>query len=105
MGTVRKGMVLASLGAVVLLASGCSREVSAGDIEDSIAEQAEIQGFELESVDCPGGLPPEVGAILICEVVITGEAEAIDRFRIEATEVDGDQVSYTLTPLTAGMSE
>jgi len=103
-GVTGRSLTVVALGAV-LLTTGCSREVSAGDLEGSIAEQAELQGFELESVDCPGGLPPEVGATVVCEVVITGAAQSIDRFKIEATEVDGDQVRYSLTPLVEGMSE
>ena len=109
---MHKAMMSAlGLAAIVGLASGCAREVSAGDIEDSIREQAQTQGFPLESVDCPEGLPPEPGATIICEVVITGEVEivpgqpeVVDRFRVEVRGVDGGQARYSMTPLTRTMT-
>jgi hypothetical protein len=94
-----------SLVALAVLLGGCSREVAADDIEASITEQVEQQGLVVQSVDCPAGLPPEVGATVVCDVELTGVDETgaeVDRFRVEVVEVEGDEVRYTLEPLAVG---
>lgn len=108
----RTVVIAAGMAAVAMVATGCSREVSAEDIEDSIAEQADVQGFPLESVDCPSGLPPEVGAEVICDVVITGlvevtpgQPEVVDRFQVQVRGVDRGDVRYSMRPLVAGTTE
>lgn len=103
--TRRAPYAVAGFALAVLGLAGCSREVSAGDLEDSIREQAQDQGLQLESVDCRDGLPPEVGATVICDVEIVGVDEAggqVDRIRVEAVEVVDNEVRYDLEPLAEG---
>lgn len=96
---VRRGVLLGGLAVVALLMSGCSKEVSAEDLEARITDEAEGLGLTVASVDCPGGLSAEVGATLTCEVEMTGPAGTYDRYQLEVTEVDGDTVTYVLAPL------
>ncbi|GAA1158025.1 DUF4333 domain-containing protein [Ornithinicoccus hortensis] len=103
--TRRVPLAAGALALAALGLAGCSQEVSAGDLEDSIREQADAQGLQLESVDCREGLPPEVGATVICDVEIVGVDEAggqVDRIRVEAVEVNDDEVRFSLEPLAVG---
>lgn len=98
-------LAVAGLALAVLGLTGCSQEVSAGDLEDSIREKLGEQGLQVESADCRDGLPPEVGATVICDVEIVGvdeEGGQVDRIRVEAVEVLDGQVRYNLEPLAVG---
>lgn len=99
---MRRGAVLvAGVAALAGVVSGCSKEVSADDLEATITEEAEAQGLSVTSVDCPEGLAAEVGATLTCDVEMTGPQGIYDRYELEVTEVDGNNVEYRLRPLLA----
>lgn len=87
---------------VALLLGGCSKEVSAEDLEATITKEAEGHGLTVTSVDCPEGLAAEVGATLTCEVQMSGPDGLYDRYELEVTEVDGNEVQYSLMPLLEG---
>ncbi|WP_162802001.1 DUF4333 domain-containing protein [Ornithinimicrobium murale] len=98
---VRRGAVLGAGVALALLLGGCSKEISTEDLEATITEEAEAHGLSVTSVDCPEGLAAEVGASLTCEVQMSGPQGDYDRYELEVTEVDGNNVEYTLLPLLA----
>lgn len=102
----RRGRAVLGAGAAVLalLVGGCSKEVAADDLEATITEEAEAMGLTVSSVDCPQGLPAEVGATLTCEVQMTGPGGTYDRYELEVTGVEGNEVQYTLMPLLEGES-
>ncbi len=97
----QKAVLGVAVAALALLVSGCSKEVSADDLEATITEEAEGHGLTVSSVDCPEGLPAEVGATLTCDVQMSGPEGQFDRYELTVTEVDGDNVQYTLMPLLA----
>lgn len=87
------------------LLAGCSDEVSSDEVNDSIREAMADQGIELSSVSCPSGVPPKVGATVVCPVELVGVdplGVPVDRIRVVVTEVDGNEVRYRLEPLAVG---
>lgn len=97
----RSVLLVAGVAASAGLLSGCSKEVSADDLEATITEEAEAQGLSVTSVDCPEGLAAEVGATLTCDVEMSGPQGLYDRYELEVTGVDGNNVEYSLRPLVA----
>lgn len=90
---------------VGLAVAGCSRDVPQDQVEQSIREAMADQGAVITSLDCPGDLPPELDARMICQVamdgVLSGGVE-VDRIRVVVTEVDGREVRYRLEPIAVG---
>ncbi|WP_194288483.1 DUF4333 domain-containing protein [Ornithinicoccus halotolerans] len=85
--------------------AGCSRDVSQEQVEQSIREAMAEQGAVISSLDCPGDLPPELDARMICQVDMDGLLESgveVDRIRVVVTEVAGREVRYRLEPLAVG---
>lgn len=101
MRTSRGVLLVVGLAAVAGLLGGCSQEVSVEDLEATITEEAEAHGLSVTSVDCPEGLAAEVGATLTCAVQMSGPQGSYDRYELEVTEVDGNNVQYNLQPLLA----
>lgn len=102
---LRRALTVALAGLAVAGLAGCAQEVGQSEVEQSIREAMAGQQVMLESVTCPGGLPAEQDAVIICQVSVTGVDDSgvpIDRIRVRVTRIDGSQVRYRLEPLAQG---
>jgi hypothetical protein len=73
------------------LAVGGAPSVSATVVEAQIVTQT---GLRPEQVTCPGDLPAEVGASIVCEASASGSRQGL---RVTVTSVQGDQVGFDIT--------
>lgn len=92
----------------LLVLAGCSRDVPQDQVEQSIREAMAGQGATMQSLDCPGDLPPELDARMICQVDMDGVLATgveVDRIRVVVTEVEGREVRYRLEPLAVGVPD
>jgi hypothetical protein len=98
--------IVVALGAIAVgcaAVSGCSFQIGGGtptvsqdDLQKDISESLADAGEEPQSVTCNGPLAGEVGKTTRCDVVLsrTNKFQPI----VTVTKVDGDTVSYEVTP-------
>jgi hypothetical protein len=101
----RRALTVGVAGLALAGLAGCAQEVGRSEVEQSIREAMAGQQVMLESVTCPGGLPAEEDAVIICQVSVTGvdgSGVPIDRIRVRVTRIDGSEVRYRLEPLAEG---
>jgi hypothetical protein len=101
----RRALTVGVAGLALAGLAGCAQEVGRSEVEQSIREAMAGQQVMLESVTCPGGLPAEEDAVIICQVSVIGvdgSGVPIDRIRVRVTRIDGSEVRYRLEPLAEG---
>ncbi len=105
---LRRALTTGVAGLALLGLAGCAQEVGQAEVERSITDTMAEQQVMLESVTCPGGLPAEDDAVIICQVTVFGVDDSgvpIDRIRVRVTEIDGQEVRYRLEPLAEGIPD
>jgi hypothetical protein len=99
-----KPLAIASAGLVAVLVSACSASVgttslSATEVEEkATAALAESQGIplaEMPPLDCPGDLPAEVGASIVCIIGDPAQGNTYD-VTITVETVDGEDVGFDI---------
>lgn len=93
---------------LVLLAGCAQRDVPEGEVERTIRDGMADRGVEILELDCPGGVPMEVDASVVCDVQLAGVdplGTPVDRIRVVVTSVDGDEVGFRLEPIAIGAPE
>lgn len=74
-----------------------ARPVAKALLDQKVVEQLGSQtGVAIESSDCAGDLPPEVGGSVVC--TLTAEGETAD-FAVTVTAVDGGLINYSIEPV------
>lgn len=74
-----------------------ARPVAKALLGEQVGEQIGAQlGVVIESTDCAGDLPAEVGGSVVC--TLTAEGESAD-YNATVTAVDGGLISYDIVPV------
>lgn len=83
-------MTRAALAAVLLLAA-CEKKIDVGDIEAQLEADRNAR-----SVDCPGDMKPEKGAVFECKVELDGGTRPYVLL-LSVVDIQGNQVQFATT--------
>lgn len=90
--------IVAALTAILVLVglTGCTKQISADDVEQTIAtELQKALGQKPESVKCEDDLKAEVGAEVKCTATISGMEQDV---KAKVTKVENNTAYYDITP-------